>query len=211
MKLVYKILIKLMLKLHNLSYDLLNIFILKSEKIHPKHKLMKYHDFFVGNVSSEDNVLDIGCGKGEVSYDVAKKAKTVIGIDLNKESINKAQRNYKSPNLQYLVGDVTKELPDKKFDVIILSNVLEHIEDRQKFLKEIKKKTLKILVRVPMINRDWTVLYKKKLGVEWRLDPTHFTEYTLESFKEEIANAGLQIQEFSIQFGEIWAVVKNKK
>lgn len=43
-----------------------------------------------------------------------------------------------------------------------------------------------------MINRDWITLYKKELGVEWRLDPTHCTEYTLESLKEELQKAGLK-------------------
>jgi len=37
-----------------------------------------------------------------------------------------------------------------------------------------------------MINRDWITLYKKELGVEWRLDKTHYIEYTLESFEKEL-------------------------
>lgn len=58
-----------------------------------------------------------------------------------------------------------------------------------------------------MINRDWITLYKKELGVEWRSDPTHFTEYTLESLKNELEKADLNFKKYSIQFGEIWAVV----
>ena len=58
------------------------------------------------------------------------------------------------------------------------------------------------------INRDWITLYKKELGVEWRLDKTHYIEYTLESFKEELKKAGLNLEKYSIQFGEIWAVVR---
>ena len=59
-----------------------------------------------------------------------------------------------------------------------------------------------------MINRDWITLYKKELGVEQRLDKTRYIEYTLESFKEELEKAGLNLEKYSIQFGEIWAVVK---
>ena len=58
-----------------------------------------------------------------------------------------------------------------------------------------------------MINRDWITLYKKELGIEWRLDKTHYIEYTLESFKKELEKAGLNLEKYSIQFGEIWAVV----
>jgi len=59
-----------------------------------------------------------------------------------------------------------------------------------------------------MINRDWITLYKKELDVEWRLSNTHFTEYTLESFQEELKDAGLNLKEYKIQFGEIWAIIK---
>jgi len=59
-----------------------------------------------------------------------------------------------------------------------------------------------------LFERDWRVPLKKELGVEWRLDTTHETEYTLESFKEEIANAGLSITHLEVQWGEIWAQVQ---
>ena len=59
-----------------------------------------------------------------------------------------------------------------------------------------------------MFEREWLVLYKKELGIEWRLDLTHFTEYTEASFREEMNQAGYQVESLSVQFGEIWAVVK---
>ncbi len=158
---IYKILVKFALRLHNFSYKLSSRFATKAEGgLHPKHRLMGYHKFFVDNINSNDIVLDIGCGNGALTYDVAKKAKKIIGIDLNKNNIAIAEEKYSAPNINYIVGDVTKDLPNKKFDVIILSNVLEHIENRVEFLKKIKDMTPKILIRVPMFNRDWTTLYK---------------------------------------------------
>jgi len=206
---IYKILVKFALKLHNFSYKLSSRFAIKAEGgLHPKHRLMEYHKFFIDKINSNDIALDIGCGNGALTYDVAKKAKKVVGIDLNKNNITRAKEKYSVPNIEYVVGDVTRELPNKKFDVIILSNVLEHIENRAEFLKNIKKVAPKILIRVPMFNRDWVTLYKKELGIEWRLDLTHFTEYTLESFQEELKDAGLNLKEYKIQFGEIWAILE---
>lgn len=177
---IYKILVKFALRLHNFSYKLSSRFAVKAEGgLHPKHRLMEYHKFFVDNINSNDIVLDIGCGNGALTYDIAKKAKNVIGIDLNKNNIAIAKEKYPAPNTEYIVGDVTGELPNKKFDVVILSNVLEHIENRVEFLKKIKDLAPKILIRVPMFNRDWITLYKKELGIEWRLDSTHFTEYRI--------------------------------
>jgi len=94
--------------------------------------------------------------------------------------------------------------------VIILSNVLEHLKNRIEFLSKIKKLAPKILIRVPMLNRDWITLYKKELGIEYRLDPSHYIEYTLESFEKELQKVGLSLKNYSIQFGEIWAVVTEK-
>ena len=53
---------------------------------------------------------------------------------------------------------------------------------------------------------------KQELGAEWRLDATHETEYTLESFAEEMVAAGLRIDYHAVKWGELWAVtVPNEK
>ena len=41
--------------------------------IHPKHSLIKYHDFFSSRIKDGSKVLDVGCGIGIVSLNVAKK------------------------------------------------------------------------------------------------------------------------------------------
>jgi len=89
----------------------------------------------------------------------------------------------------------------------VLSNVLEHICDRKSFLQKIRKLGDKFLIRVPCVNSDWLTYYKRELGCKYFLDSTHKTEYTMDSFKEALAEAGMKIHYASIQFGEIWAVV----
>lgn len=203
------ILAKIALSLHNLFYRLSTKFAIKAEGgLHPKHRIMNYHKFFLDNVNKGDEILDIGCGNGALAFDLAQKAKLVVGIDINEENIQVARNKYMSVNIQYRIGDAAKDLDNRKFDVIVLSNVLEHLENREDFLVKIKKLSPKILIRVPVINRDWITLYKKEKGIEWRLDQTHFTEYTLESLKQELKTAGLELEKCSIQFGEIWGVVK---
>ena len=99
---------------------------------------MNYHKFFVDNIDENDLVLDIGCGNGALSYDIAKKAKKVVGIDLNEKNISFAKERYSKENIEW--GDALKDLPDERFDVIIMSNVLEHIENRVEFLRRLREK-----------------------------------------------------------------------
>ena len=205
----YKIIVILMLRLHNFSYKCSGFFSSKIESgVHPKHRLIDYHKFFVENMEPQDVVLDIGCGNGALTFDIAKKAAEVVGIDLNEKNIRIAREKFSAPNIEYIIGDVVKNFPASKFDVIILSNVLEHIEYRTELLNKIKNQGSKILIRVPMVNRDWITLYKRELGIEYRLDKSHFTEYTLESFQDELKRADLRLIKYSIQFGEIWAIIK---
>jgi 2-polyprenyl-3-methyl-5-hydroxy-6-metoxy-1,4-benzoquinol methylase len=179
--------------------------------VHVKHRLMKYHDFFVERISPGERVLDVGCGYGAVAYSVASRAgAVVVGIDLRAENIVKARQLFQHPNLSFLQGDVLQGLPKESFDVIMLSNILEHIEQRVEFLTIVHERLSpqRCLIRVPMFNRDWRVPLREELAMSYFSDPTHYTEYTQESFEKEIRAAGLTITHLQINWGEIWAEVR---
>ena len=201
--------LKMILRAHSFTYRWAGRLSHKLEKdgLHPKHRIMNYHKFFVDNISESDTVLDIGCGNGALAYDVAMKAKKVVGIDLSEKNISISKNKFSRENIEYIHGNALTDLPNEQFDVIILSNVLEHIDKRVEFLTSLKNLAPKFLIRVPMLNRSWIDIYKKELGLEYRLDKTHFIEYTFEGFKEELNRTGLKVLDYSVQFGEIWAVV----
>ena len=206
MRIFDKVKLKILIKLHNNLYKRINFLSRKlNNDIHPKHRIMGYHQFFLDNIDENSRILDIGCSIGNVTYHIAEKAQLVVGIDRDEQAIHRANKIYKRDNIRYIIGDATKFEFNESFDYIILSNVLEHIKDRINFLNKIKNLAKYFLIRVPMIDRSWLVLYKKELGYEYRLDPTHYIEYTLESFQEELESAGFKIGSYSIQFGEIWA------
>ena len=178
--------------------------------IHTKHRHMRYHDFFVSRIRAGERVLDIGCGNGAVAYDIAEKAKAwVVGIDTSAENITLARQRPAHGRVKYLMGDALQIQPDGPFDVVVLSNILEHVPNRPVFLQRLQQvvKPSRILVRVPLFERDWRVPLKQELGVEWRLDSSHETEYTVESFVEELAAGGLKIIHQEVRWGEIWAEV----
>lgn len=204
-----KSLLSLYIKLHNYFYHKISKLAIKlNDNIHPKHRIMNYHQYFLNNIEKNSNVLDIGCGFGITPYKIAEKAKKVVAIDINKYNIERAKKTYVRNNIIYINTDATKYNFKDNFDYIILSNVLEHIKNRNDFLKKIKKLTKYMLIRVPMITRGWLPLYKKELGMEYRLDSSHYIEYSVDSFMKEMKDAGLKIISYSIQFGEIWAKIE---
>jgi 2-polyprenyl-3-methyl-5-hydroxy-6-metoxy-1,4-benzoquinol methylase len=198
--------LQILVKLHNASYHWISFFA-AHEGPHPKHEIQQYHQFFLDNISPTDQVLDIGSGTGSVAFDIATKARKVTGIDILEANVRGAKKQYSRSNLEFIYGDATTFTFTETFDAITLSNVLEHIENRERFLKDIKKLAPKLLIRVPLITRDWISVWKKNEGFSYRLDDTHFIEYTEEGFAEEMRSAGLKIESSYVKFGEFYAVV----
>ena len=179
--------------------------------VHSKHRHIKYHDYFIDNILPGEHVLDIGCGLGVLAHAIATKSqcKEVFGIDILESNIKSAKENFSHDNVTYILGDATEETFEQKFDVVILSNVLEHLKNRSEFLKKINLfvNPKRFIIRVPMFERDWRVPLKKELNVEWRLDHTHEIEYTTETFTHEIVEAGLEINSSVYKWGELWCVL----
>jgi len=182
--------------------------------IHVKHRLTRYHDFFVERIRPGEQVLDIGCGYGAVAYSIATRANALVtGIDMNAEHIAQAQQRYRHPGLTFICGKAPHDLPEKQFETIVLSNVLEHIEHRVAFLTTVQQRIRpeRWLIRVPMINRHWLVPMRQELGMFAFSDPTHYTEYTRQSFEDEMGQAGFAIVHLQINWGEVWAEVAPKQ
>jgi SAM-dependent methyltransferase len=176
--------------------------------VHTKHRHTRYHDFFISRIGPEETVLDIGCGNGALACDIAERAGALVtGIDMSEANLATAKTKFAHERVSYVLGNALQDLPAQRFDTVVLSNVLEHIADRQRFLATVIERVAprKLLLRVPLFEREWRVPLKQELGVDWRLDPTHETEYTLESFAAEIRGAGLQVVHQEVRWGEIWA------
>lgn len=208
MESIINILLKMFVWLYHFSYQKISVLsIIDNKGVHPKHRITNYHNFFVDNISSKDNILDIGCGDGLNTFYLSKKASHVTGIDILKSKISFAKKHYCAKNITYLFGDATKFKFKLRFDKIVLSNVLEHIKDRKNFLISLHRLSNILLIRVPLLSREWLPVYLKEKGLNYAIDPTHETEFTDESFEKELKGAKWKIINKTIQFGEIWAVV----
>ena len=177
---------------------------------HPKHRLTGYHDFFIKRIKNGQNVLDVGCGYGAVARSIALAYPRcqVTGLDLDKPRLAQARASNNNPkNLNFIEADATKAIHLDACDVVILSNVLEHIIERVHFLRKLQSsfQCQHYLIRVPLFERDWQMALRRELGVDYRSDEDHKIEYTLSEFRAEIAEAGLRLIEVQTMWGEIWA------
>lgn len=85
-------------------------------------------------------VLDIASGSGYGTKIIAKDAKKVFGVDVDKTSVQYASENYRAKNIEYRVGDGESiPLDDKSVDVVVTFETIEHIKDYKKFIKEMKR------------------------------------------------------------------------
>lgn len=178
--------------------------------VHVKHRLMRYHDFFVDRIAAGESVLDVGCGYGAVASSIARRSQArVTAIDLSEANIARARAAFAGPGLEFVVGRAPDDLEPRHHDVIVLSNVLEHIERRQEFLRALiaKASAARLLIRVPMLDREWRVPLRQELGLFHFSDPTHCIEYTRDTFEREMRDAGLVIRHLQVNWGEIWAEV----
>lgn len=208
---VAKIIAKILIRIHQGIYMRLGSFLSAAEGgLHPKHRLINYHQFFLNHIIEGESILDVGCGNGALLRDVALKTKNLtVGVELARDNVVSAKARVSDlKNVEVIEADIWKYEDDRPFDVIILSNVLEHLDKRPELLLSLNKKfgPKRFLIRVPMFERDWLVPYKKELGIEWRLDSTHRIEYTEEEFRDELKKAGLDIQKIIFRWGEMYAV-----
>jgi len=86
-------------------------------------------------IGSKKRVLDLGCGDGGVCNALHEQGNEVVGADL-KGVVEIA--NQKHPHLKFISADLSQKLPfaDHVFDIIYASEILEHIPNDKKFLKE---------------------------------------------------------------------------
>jgi SAM-dependent methyltransferase len=175
--------------------------------VHPKHRLTGYHDFFVERIAPGERVLDVGCGIGSVAFDLATRARaTVVAIDVSPWALEVARERHAHPAIEYVQADARSFVPDRPIDVAVLSNVLEHVDARSELLRGLFERAgvRRLLVRVPSVERDWTVPLRRELGLDYFSDPEHEIEYTPEILRAELLEAGWEMGEPVLRWGEIW-------
>ncbi|MBI2613550.1 MAG: methyltransferase domain-containing protein [Candidatus Levybacteria bacterium] len=90
-------------------------------------------------VDRKKSVLDLGCSDGYGSFLIAKISKETVALDIDKKTIEDARKKYSMANLKFVLGNALSLKWKNKFDIVVSFQVIEHIEDVNLYLHQIKK------------------------------------------------------------------------
>ena len=111
-------------------------------------------DLFFSNIDKTENILDFGAGYGLITEKFKKKGYKISAVEINKTALEKLNdKNIDSYNL-------IEKVP-KSINCIISLNVLEHIEDDDKYIKKFYNhlpQDGKLILYLPSSNLIWTEL-----------------------------------------------------
>ncbi len=143
------------------------------------------------------SVLDVGCGVGTIDFYLAKLNFEVFGIDISEKAIEMSILNAKHLGLRgktkFKSGDFLKESFDKKFDLIICSEVIEHIRNDDDFISKahnLLKKNGLIFVTTPS-NNSWLF----KMGFLGNADKKggHLRRYSMDVLEDKFRKHDFKI------------------
>jgi len=174
---------------------------------HPVRTFSK--EFILSNINGNDIVLDLGCNLGDISFFISEKAKEVVGIDYNKNAIEIAKKRYIKNNLTFIYGEAFEFLNsnNKKFDILILSHILEHLDNPQEFLLRFKDYFKFIYIEVPDFDKSYLNYYRKDLKLKLIYsDNDHVSEFDRDELKSLLRICHIDVIKEEYRFGvqKLW-------
>jgi len=137
------------------------------------------------------DVLDLGCGAGYLTNDLAARGHRVTGLDLSVEALAVARRHDATRRVDYVVGDACA-LPfgAARFDAVCAMDLLEHVTAPDRVIAEAARVVRPGgLVFFHTFNRTWQAHLIVIKGVEWFVRNTPKDLHVIELFRapEEVA------------------------
>ncbi len=86
-----------------------------------------------------NKILDIGCGLGYFTDLLSGHGAITTGVDIDKSCIDYCQQNMRGKYAELDLTKIPYPYPDKSFDKILCSEVLEHVKENGTILSEAKR------------------------------------------------------------------------
>lgn len=147
-------------------------------------------------IKTNQSILDIGCGAGTLALYCASKGNRVIGIDISSDAIKAATQSSKNldlKNVKFIKNNFPKEYPKGSYDLIICTEVIEHLEEDKKAMKIIHKLLSPngiVIVSTPSKNAP---LYRLGLADSFDMRVGHLRRYSLDDLKKLSNECGFRV------------------
>jgi 2-polyprenyl-3-methyl-5-hydroxy-6-metoxy-1,4-benzoquinol methylase len=145
----------------------------------------------------DKKILDFGCNIGHLTHIIktAAPANKVYGADINMHALRLARRIYKS--LRFY-GINNKFFEKNKFDIVLISHVLEHIREREEFMENLSKiisDNGKIIIIVPQerIRGDTNPFHLLYNFIRLRFENPHVVKLDYNKLKNLLNKIGFEI------------------
>lgn len=159
-----------------------------------------------------DSILDAGCGEGFTMEKLAKFSvgKKIEGIEYSEKAISFGKKLF--PNLVFKQANIY-DLPykDNSFDLVVCTEVLEHLEDPAKAIREMLRVSQKYLI-ISVPNEPFFMLSNFLRGKNLsRLgnDKEHINHWGIFSIKTFLEKNGLKIKQIKYPFP--WTIIMGIK
>ncbi len=145
-----------------------------------------------------ESCIDLGCGDGALlralTHGGYLEGKSVHAVDLSESRLELVSQI--NPEIICLTADACDvPVPDSSVDVVMSTQVIEHVEDDAKMAKEFFRIAApNATVYVATIFKKWYGWYFYRCNGKWTIDPTHVREYNKDSqLLDALTDAGLEI------------------
>ena len=148
-------------------------------------------------LSPEKSVLEIGSASGFFLSQIKPYVKDICGIEPNSDHL--AFANKKG------IGTLAslKDIGDKKFDIIFLYYVLEHIKDPGGFIKNLKRllkgPDSRIIIEVPNVNEALVLFYHSPAYDEFVWQRAHCSYFSVETLRKLFSGSALRCEFVPVQ------------
>ena len=120
---------------------------------HPLYKEWKLRAFsfdrFKRFIPKKSSVLDLGCGNGWMTAQIADLGNQVVGVDVNEPELVQAARVFNNPNISFAFADVFIWEPEQSFDLVIIASAIQYFPSPKDLLKrlfDVNKTLSKIII-----------------------------------------------------------------
>jgi SAM-dependent methyltransferase len=92
-----------------------------------------------GRLGRTPRVLDVGCGEGQLTAEIARAGCRVIGVDVAEEPLRRGRELHPGIDLRRVELDGEWPLPDAGFDVVWAGETIEHVADTARWLSQLRR------------------------------------------------------------------------